>query len=76
MTKTIKLIAKTGKARAALNKIFDSYKDWKGYWYVLDTHKVESGEWFKIAPLGHPWDKFERWVNSTNDASFTVVEVL
>lgn len=80
-TKTVKLIAKTHRAGSKLNGLFKQYPRWNGEWFVLNTQdwvgfaKGERGPWLLIAPIGHPWDKFERWVHSTNDINFTVREV-
>lgn len=71
-----KLIAKTRAAGVFLNRLFCSFPSWKGHWFILDQSKERKGikgKWLLIAPVGHPWDKLERWVNASCDKHFTVL---
>lgn len=74
MTREIKLLPKTDKARLKLNQIFMAHQGWKGKWFVLDTE--DKGQRLLVAPVGHPWDKVGRWIHSTKDQNFIVKELV
>ena len=71
-----KLIAKTKAARVFLNRLFSCFQNWNGEWVILNEakeRKGQKGNWFLIAPSGHPWDKQERWIDASRDRHFTVL---
>lgn len=76
MVKKAKLIAKTKAARIFLSRLFNSFRNWNGEWFVLNQateRRGEKGNWLLIAPVGHPLDKHERWIDASNDRHFSVL---
>lgn len=75
MAKMARLTARTPQAGMALQQLFKSFPKWSGQWFILDEtreHKGVRGNWKLIAPVGHPWNKQEKWVNASNDPHFNV----
>lgn len=75
MTKTARLTAKTPQGGMLLQKLFKDFPKWDGLWFILDSrkeHNGETGNWVLIAPVGHPWDKRERWLNASSPKHFNV----